>query len=145
MDEQEQGIGGAANMPPFGRESMGRADGGVYDAEDDEPAIRSRRAAGGPRERINEAMFDMADRVQMVADRLGEVAGERFDDADGAAGRAGALVHGVVERLDGIAEYLRTNDVDSVRDGIERQVRDKPIHSVLLAVAAGWLAGKIIR
>ncbi|MBW3627682.1 MAG: hypothetical protein KY464_00160 [Gemmatimonadetes bacterium] len=146
MDEQEQGMGGAANMPPFGRESMGRTEGAPYDyADEDETPLRARRRPGGPRERINDALFEMAERVQMAADRLGELADDRFGDEDGAAGRAGALVQDLAARLDGVADYLRSSDVDSVRDGLERQVREKPIHSVLIAVAAGWVAGKIIR
>lgn len=146
MDEQEQGVGGAANMPPFGRESMGRTDGGPYEYdEDDETPLRSRRRRGGPRERINDAMFEMAERVQMAADRLGDLADDRFGEGEGAPARAGALVQDLAARLDEIADYLRSNDVDSVRGGLERQVRAKPVHSVLLAVAVGWAAGKIIR
>ena len=148
MGQEEPGLGGAANMPPFGRESMHRED-DAFDAdyeEDDEPRPRSRRRAPhGPRERINQGMRDMADQIQMAAERLDELADERLGDAPGPLARAGEVARGVADRMDSVAEYLRNNEVDDVRHGLERQVSEKPLQSILVAVAAGWLVGKVLR
>jgi hypothetical protein len=90
-------------------------------------------------------MRDLADRIQIAAEHLDDLAEERFGDVEGPLARAGDVAHGVAGRMDSVAEYLRANDVDSVRRGLERRVREKPLQSVLIAVAAGWLAGKIHR
>ena len=149
MAQEEPGMGGAANMPPFGRESMER-DGEEelepdLEYEEEPPLRRRRRAAHGPRERINQGMRDIADQIQLAAERLDELAEDRLTDAPGPLGRAGDVARGVAERMDSVADYLRNNEVEDVRDGLVRQVRAKPLQSVLVAVAAGWLAGKILR
>ena len=148
MGQEEQGMGGAANMPPFGRESMHRGD-ESYDPglDDDEgPPLRARRRApSGPRERITEGMREIADQIEMAAERLEELADERFSEADGPLARAGDVARGVAGRMDSVARYLRSHDVDGVRRSLERQVREKPVQSILVAVGAGWLAGKILR
>ena len=43
------------------------------------------------------------------------------------------------------ADYLRGSDADDLRRDVETRVREKPLQSVLVAVAAGWLVGKIVR
>ena len=147
MGQEEQGMGGAANMPPFGRESM-RRDEEDFEAEyeDEEPRYRSRRRRPhGPRERIHQGMRDMADQLQMAAERLDELADERLADAPGPLARAGEVARGVADRMDSVAEYLRNNEVEDVRRGLERRVREKPFQSILVAVAAGWLVGKVLR
>ena len=147
MGTEEQGMGGAANMPPFGRESLHRDEEELdlgYD--DEEPPLRSRRRGRhGPRERIHEGMRQLADQLQVAAEHLDELAEERLADAPGPLGRAGEVARGVAERLDSVAEYLRNNEVEDVRRGVQRQVREKPLQSILVAVAAGWLVGKILR
>ena len=148
MGQEEAGMGGAANMPPFGRESMHRDDeyDPAFDDEEDEPPLRSaRRGAHGPRARINQGMRELADQIELAAERLEELAGDRLGDASGPLARAGEIAQGVVGRMDTAADYLRTNDVDDVRRGLERRVRERPLQSILIAVAAGWVAGKILR
>jgi hypothetical protein len=153
MAQEEQGLGGAANMPPFGRGAMGEAEDdyendGDFDAGDldegfDEP--RGRTAYTGPRERISQGLLEAADRLELAAERLADFTDEHLADATGPLARAGAVAEGMTERMVAVADYLRTNDVDDMRRGMARQVREKPLHSILIAVAAGWLAGKIIR
>ena len=153
MGQEEQGIGGAANMPPFGRESLDRDEDDGYDGEYDEadydeegPPLRSgRHSAAGPRERIEKGMREIAERIQIAAEHLDDLASDRLDGAEGPLGRAGTVAHDVAARMESVAEYLYTNDVHGVRRSVERQVRAKPLQSVLVALAAGWLAGKILR
>jgi hypothetical protein len=149
MGQEEQGLGGAANMPPFGRESMERDDDDLAfesDLDEDEPPLRyARRPREGPRERINQGMRDIAERIQLAAERLDEMAEEHLVDASGPLARAGTAAQEVAGRMEAVADYLYSSDVDTVRRGVERQVREKPLQSVLIAVAAGWIAGKILR
>ena len=108
MGQEEAGMGGAANMPPFGRESMHRDEEDYdprFDDEEDEPPLRSaRRRPHGPRARINDGMREMAEQIQMAADRLAELADERLAHAPGPLGRAGDVAHGVAARMDTVAE-----------------------------------------
>ena len=90
-------------------------------------------------------MRDVADQLEAAAERLDELAGERLADGEGPLGRAGEVARGVAERMDSMAEYLRSNEVDDVRRDVQRQVREKPLQSILVAVAAGWLVGKVLR
>ena len=148
MGQEEQGMGDAANMPPFGRESLERdeEERDEADYDEDEPPLRAgRRSGGGPRERIEQGMREIAERIQIAAERLDELAEERLDGTEGPLARAGTAAHDVASRMESVAEYLYTNDVDGVRRSVERQVRAKPLQTVLVAVAAGWLAGKILR
>ena len=43
------------------------------------------------------------------------------------------------------AEWLREADLDNMRVGIERQVRENPGRSLLVAVGLGYLLGKAFR
>lgn len=43
------------------------------------------------------------------------------------------------------AEWLRDADVDKLKEGVERQVREHPARSLLVALGAGYLIGKALR
>jgi hypothetical protein len=43
------------------------------------------------------------------------------------------------------AEWLRDADLDKVKSGVERQVKEHPARSLLVALGAGYLLGKILR
>jgi hypothetical protein len=40
------------------------------------------------------------------------------------------------------ADWLRDADLDSMREGVERQVKEHPGRSLLIAVGLGYLLGK---
>ena len=46
---------------------------------------------------------------------------------------------------DASGNFLDSEDVGRVRAIAERQLRERPLPTLLLAVAAGWLAGKLLR
>lgn len=48
-------------------------------------------------------------------------------------------------RSDRSSGFLSGDDVGRVRAIVERQLRERPLPTLLLAVAAGWLAGKVLR
>jgi hypothetical protein len=143
MERDEQSMG-AANMPPFGGDVGGGAAGETR--EPVEP--RAPRAAGGTgraQQRINRGMRDAADRLESAAGRLEQAIGQRSGAASGPMARAGELGQSVAGGMGSVAGYLRGNDVDSVREELERRIRDRPLQSLLIGVAAGWLVGKILR
>jgi len=43
------------------------------------------------------------------------------------------------------ADWLRDADFDKVKDGAERQVKEHPARSLLIALGAGYLIGKALR
>ena len=104
---------------------------------------RRRAAAARAQERVAQRMREAGERLGSAAERLGELADERL--TDGPLERAGRVAHSVAGSLDSVAGYLREGDVETVRRDVERRVRERPLQSLLLGVAAGWLVGKILR
>ena len=43
------------------------------------------------------------------------------------------------------AEWLRDADMDKLKQGVERQVKEHPARSLLVALGAGYLIGKVLR
>lgn len=43
------------------------------------------------------------------------------------------------------ADWLREADFDKVKDGVEKQVKEHPARSLLIALGAGYLIGKALR
>jgi hypothetical protein len=43
------------------------------------------------------------------------------------------------------AEWLRDADLDKLKSGVEKQVKEHPARSLLVALGAGFLIGKILR
>jgi hypothetical protein len=43
------------------------------------------------------------------------------------------------------AEWLRDADIDKLKDGVEKQVKEHPARSLLVALGAGYLIGKALR
>jgi hypothetical protein len=43
------------------------------------------------------------------------------------------------------ADWLRDADLDKIKDGVEKQVKEHPARSLLVALGAGYLIGKAFR
>jgi hypothetical protein len=106
------------------------------------------------RERAGQAKNSLADALEAGADRLRSRAGgqavagspgygESSLSTDG--GRAGELGQRVAGGLQSSADWLREADIDGLRQGVERQVRDNPGRTLLIAVGLGYLLGKAFR
>ena len=59
--------------------------------------------------------------------------------------RAGDMAHGLADGMESAAGYLRSNDVEQLRGDLRRQMRERPLQTLLIGVAAGWVVGKILR
>jgi hypothetical protein len=94
---------------------------------------------GGSTERkVDELRRSAAQTLDRGADKVEEWAGEH-------GGAAGSAAHRAADMMERGADAAQSFDADDVRRMIERQVRSNPVPSLLMAVAAGWLVGRILR
>lgn len=96
-------------------------------------------------ERVNQKMNQAADTLDQAAQRLDDLADRQTQGATGPKARAGEMAHTAADTMESVANYLRSNDVQGLRRDMERQLNERPLQTLLVAVAAGWLAGKILR
>lgn len=106
---------------------------------------RAREALGRAENQANEFLGRAAEGIDTAANRLDDLISQRTAGATGPTARAGEAANRVSDTLHSTADYLRTSDVDGLRTDLERQVRDNPLQTLLIGVAAGWLLGKILR
>ena len=127
---------------------------------------RARNVAGQAQERLSDvgatvraragtAKNSLADALEAGADRLRNRGGQQqLAGATGEAGAAGLSTDGgrvaqigdrVAGGLQTSADWLREADIDGLRDGVERQVRENPGRTLLIAVGLGYLLGKAFR
>lgn len=95
-------------------------------------------------ERVNETMGRAAEGLDTAARRLDEL-GDRYAGESGVRATAGNMAHQVADAIESTAGYLRDNDVRKLQQDLERQVRENPLQTLLIGVAAGWVIGKILR
>lgn len=116
---------------------------------DDEPApgftarardSMKRRAT----ESANRGFEHFADRLDEVAERIDRLASDRLRGTGGGE-RAADAAQSTAGWIAGVSDYMRETDLDNLRSDLESEVRRRPLRSVLIAIGAGWLLGKIIR
>jgi hypothetical protein len=59
--------------------------------------------------------------------------------------RMGDMSNQVAGGLQASADWLRDADLDGLKTGLERQVKDHPGRTLAVAVGLGYLLGKAIR
>jgi hypothetical protein len=82
----------------------------------------------------------IADHLDEVAARVNRVSADRLAAVPGAA-RAESTAAWMEEA----ADYLRSSDLSAVQADLADHVRRKPLQSLLMAVGAGWILGRIMR
>jgi len=109
------------------------------------------------RERATHIRGSVADALESSADKLRQRAGAASGDGQlsGATSGAGvAVAHEgrmtdaasrVATGMDATAEWIRDIDIDGLKVGIERQVKEHPGRTLLIAVGLGYLIGKAFR
>jgi ElaB/YqjD/DUF883 family membrane-anchored ribosome-binding protein len=107
---------------------------------------------GQARNKAHELKHSFADKLDAGANRLRSRSGDpAYATADGSSALTMDESHraGVGEKVAGgmhsTADWLRENDMDSMKRGVEEQVRTNPGRSLLLAAVAGYLIGKVLR
>jgi hypothetical protein len=56
-----------------------------------------------------------------------------------------AVTDSLATGMQSSAEWLRDADIDKLKSGVEKQVKEHPARSLLVALGAGYLIGKILR
>jgi ElaB/YqjD/DUF883 family membrane-anchored ribosome-binding protein len=126
-------------------------------------ADRARDVAGNAKDKLADvgssvrqgagsAKDKLADALQSGADKLRQRGSSQLSGATGSSDVAisgDGTMNQVTDRLAGgmqaTADWLRDADLDNLRTGVERQVRDHPGRTLLIAVGVGYLLGKAFR
>jgi hypothetical protein len=104
-----------------------------------------RQGAGNAKDKLADALASGADKLRQRGGR---------GQLSGSTGTADITVSGdgvsqVTDRVAGgmqaTADWLRDADIDSMRMGVERQVKEHPGRTLLIAVGLGYLLGKAFR
>jgi hypothetical protein len=56
-----------------------------------------------------------------------------------------AVTDTLASGMESSAEWLRDADIDKLKEGVEKQVKEHPARSLLVALGAGYLIGKALR
>ncbi len=139
---------GSANTPDFGSDldsfggGAGGSSGGLGGSGLGGLGTGSAGGGGG----VNDALGRAADTLEGAARRLDEFADQQGTSGTGGVkARAGAMASSVADTIESAAQYLRDSDVSNLQGNLERQVRENPLQTLLVGVAAGWVLGKILK
>lgn len=159
----DTGLGGAGGTGGIDREQglADRASGAVDTAReklaDAGSTVRERAADIGStvRERAGTAKNSLADMLTSGAEKLrNRTHGSDGIAAAGAAGGTASVASDdrmtqvsdkVAGGMQAAGEWLRDADLDSMRAGVERQVKEHPGRTLLVALGLGYLLGKAFR
>ena len=95
------------------------------------------------RERADGLMDTAAEKLEEVAEKVDSVAG--LIPKKGVGGQANAYGHTAADTLESVARWLRDNDTATLQRELGGLVANRPLSMALLAVAAGFVAGKVLR
>jgi len=155
------GTGGyaGASDASFSRDTSGQP-GGVTDrARDAVGTAQEKLADAGStvREKAGTLKNSLADALESGAERLRRQAAGGGQTAGAAAtggsvgmvadqaNRVGDMSNQVAGGLQGAADWLRDADLDGLKSGLERQVKEHPGRTLAIAVGRGYLLGKALR
>lgn len=94
-------------------------------------------------ERVDNVMDQAAEQLENVAEKVDSVAG--LIPKKGLGERANSYGHTAADTLESIARYLRDNDATTLQRELGGLVASRPLTMLLLAVGAGFVAGKTLR
>ena len=108
------------------------------------------------RDRAGNLKNSLADALESGAERLrnqgaggGQIAGAAATGGGAGMvseqGRMADMSNQVAGGLQGAADWLRDADLDGMKAGLERQVKEHPGRTLAIAVGLGYLLGKAIR
>lgn len=108
------------------------------------------------RDRAGNLKHSLADALDSGANRLRHRSGGSPTDLAGAAtsgssvalpndGRMAQLNSKVASGMESTADWLRDADLNNLRTGVERQVKEHPGRTLLIAAGLGYLIGKAFR
>lgn len=109
-----------------------------------------RDRAGQLKDSLADALETGADRLRARADSSPSGDGQLAGAGGGSIamsedGRMTQVTDRVASGMESTAEWLRDADLESLKSGLERQVKEHPGRSLLIAVGVGYLLGKALR
>lgn len=136
------GTTGGSGLGPTGSSGLGSTGTGTGGTE---------TLAGGSRvggldelqERADNLMDQAAEQLEAVAEKVDSVAG--LIPKKGLGARANTYGHTAADTLESVANFLRDNDVNTLQRELGGLVATRPLSMLLLAVGAGFVAGKALR
>ena len=106
--------------------------------------------AGEVKSKVSDMARTAADSIDQTrsaaAQGLDTAASALHDQAERLPGGAGVsgLAHSAADRLSSTADYVRRNDLNSVRGDVEALVKKNPGPALVAAAAVGFLIGRAI-
>ena len=104
---------------------------------------------GTVKEKASQLTATLADRLEAGAEKLrqrGQAGGQQLAGADGqtvaANDQMAAVTNRIAGGLQGTADFLREGDLQA---SVEKQVRDHPARTLLVAAGLGYLIGKALK
>ena len=106
-----------------------------------------RDRAGNLKDSLANALDSGAERLRQRGSSVAQIstATEGPSVALEASSRVAPVKARVASGMEATAGWLRETDLDSVKGGIERQVKEHPGRTLLVAVGLGYLIGKAVR
>ena len=107
------------------------------------------------REKAGSFKNTLADALESGAERLRQQGADGQTVGAGATGSSTSMVaddnrlaqtsHQIAGGMQGAADWLRDADLDGLKTGLEKQVKDHPGRTLAVAVGVGYLLGKAFR
>lgn len=142
----DEGFGAPEQATAAGPEPRPRADNGDEPRGSQGAAARASAEVLRRLERtIHHGLGHLADQLEDAAGRIDQLADARLHALGPKGERAAGAAESAAGWLHGSADYLRTSELRDLQRDLERQVREKPLQSLLVSAGAGWLLGKIVR
>ncbi len=141
----------------LGRESLGGGSGRLEQrAEDAKESVKERLDAtkdtareklGATREKASHLKATLADKLEQGADKLRHKSANTTVTEVGAdtERKARKASDKVASGMESTADWIRNADVDSMKSGLEKQVRTNPGRTLLVALGLGYVVGRIFR
>ncbi len=106
-----------------------------------------RDKAGSFKDTLADALESGAERLRQQRAGGGQLAGAAAGAADTIAddSRIAQTSNQIAGGMQGAAEWLRDADLDGLKTGLERQVKEHPGRTLAVAVGVGYLLGKAFR
>lgn len=143
-DTSGRGNTGDSTSGGFGGTSSSTAGEKLADAG---TSIRDR--AGSLKHSIADALESSAEKLRAQGAGGGQIAGiaatRGSADMIGEGNRLGEATNQLAGGLQASADWLRDADLDGLKSGVERQVKEHPARSLAVAIGLGYLLGKVLR
>ena len=142
--------GGSGSGSSFGDSADSLADkakSGIGSATD-----KAKSGLGTAKDKATELKASLADKLEAGAEKLrsqsqgGSYAGATGQGSVGTDGNAlGQVSDKLATGMQSTADFLRNADLDNMKQGIEKQVKENPGRSLLIAAGLGYLLGKAFK